>query len=293
LQPDFPAETRFPILTCFAERIIFDEVLMSTVTANPWVHFPSPGTSASLRLFCFPYAGGSAAAFRRWSKALPETVEVCPILLPGREARLGEAAFSNVVPLLEALVPALVPHLDKPFVLFGHSMGALVAFELARKLRREHNSLPEHLFVSAREAPGFALTQPLLSPLPDNDFIHELSRFNGSEQGALQHPELMKLMLPTLRADFALHERYEYLKEPALECPITVFGGLQDTAIEGEGLNAWRAHTSGSFVRRMFPGDHFFINSPSSFFLSTFSQELQRIIAAVRRQPASDCACPA
>jgi medium-chain acyl-[acyl-carrier-protein] hydrolase len=220
-------------------------------------------------------------------------VEVCPILLPGREARLGEAAFSNVAPLLEALVPALTPYLDKPFMLFGHSMGALVAFELVRKLRREHKSLPEHLFVSAREAPGFALTQSPLSPLPDDDFIHELSRFNGSEQSALQHQELMKLMLPTLRADFALHEQYQYIEEPALECPITVFGGLQDTATEAEGLNAWRVHTSGSFVRRMFPGDHFFIHSPSSFFLSAFSQELQRMIAAARRQPASDCACSA
>lgn len=264
---------------------------MSTVAANPWIHFPPLRASVSLRLFCFPYAGGSAATFRRWSKALPPTVEVCPVLLPGREARLGEAAFSNVAPLLEALVPALVPHLDKPFVLFGHSMGALVAFELARKLRRESKPLPEHLFVSAREAPDFALTQPPLSHLPDDDFIHALSRFNGSEQGALQHPELMKLMLPSLRADFALHEQYQYLEEPALECPITAFGGLQDTATEADGLNAWRAFTSGSFTRRMFPGDHFFINSPS-FFLTAFSQELQRIIAA-GRQPASDCACTA
>lgn len=266
---------------------------MSTVPANPWIHFPPPSASVSLRLFCFPYAGGSAAAFRKWSTAFPPAIEVCPVLLPGREARLGEAAFSSVALLLEAFVPALVPHLDKPFVLFGHSMGALVAFELARKLKRESKPLPEHLFVSARAAPGFALPQSPLSHLPDEDFIHALSRFNGSDQDALQHPELMKLMLPSLRADFALHEQYQYLEGPALECPITAFGGLQDTAVEAGGLNAWRAFTSGSFTRRMFPGNHFFINSPSSFFLTAFSQELQRIIAAGFRQRASDRACTA
>jgi medium-chain acyl-[acyl-carrier-protein] hydrolase len=123
--------------------------------------------------------------------------------------------------------------------------------------------------------------------MPDDEFIRALSRFNGVEQGALQHPELMKLMLPTLRADFAVHERYQYLEGSPLECPITVFGGLQDTATDAEGLNAWRDHTSASFARKMFPGDHFFINSPSSFFLNALSQELQRIIAAVRRQQAS------
>jgi medium-chain acyl-[acyl-carrier-protein] hydrolase len=264
---------------------------MITVAANPWVQFPTSTANSVLRLFTFPYAGGSAAAYRRWNKALPPTVEVCPILLPGREARLGEAAFSNVASLVEALVPAVAPHLDKPFVFFGHSMGALVAFELARKLRQEHNVLPECLFVSAREAPGFALTQPPLCQLPDDEFIRALSRFNGVEQGALQHPELMKLMLPTLRADFALHEQYQYLEGPALECPIIVFGGLQDTATDAEGLNGWRDHTLASFARKMFPGDHFFINAPSSFFLAAFSQELQRIIAAVRRGKLLDCAC--
>jgi medium-chain acyl-[acyl-carrier-protein] hydrolase len=260
---------------------------MTTFAANTWIQFPTSSVSAALRLFTFPYAGGSAAAYRRWNKALPPTVEVCPILLPGREARLGEAAFSNVVPLVEALLPAIAPHLDKSFVFFGHSMGALVAFELARKLRQEYKVLPECLFVSAREAPGFALTQPPLCQMPDDEFIRALSRFNGVEQGALQHPELMKLMLPTLRADFAVHERYQYLEGSPLECPITVFGGLQDTATDAEGLNAWRDHTSASFARKMFPGDHFFINSPSSFFLNALSQELQRIIAAVRRQQAS------
>jgi medium-chain acyl-[acyl-carrier-protein] hydrolase len=210
-------------------------------------------------------------------------------LLPGREARLGEKAFSSVFPLVDALAPAIGPYLDMPFVFFGHSMGALVAFELARKLRRERKALPECLFVSARVAPGFALKRPPLSNLPEDEFTRALARFNGSEKGVLQHAELMKLMLPTLRADFALHEQYQYSEEPALECPIVAFGGLQDLATEVEGLDAWRLHTDRSFMRRMFAGDHFFINTQQSFFLSKLAQELQRVIAKIGRGASSDC----
>lgn len=254
---------------------------MNSTNTNLWIHLPVPNAGASLRLFCFPYAGGGAAPYRKWSELLPAVVEVCPVLLPGREARLGEPAFSSVVPLVDALAPAITPYLDKPFVFFGHSMGALVAFELARKLRREGKPLPECLFVSARVAPGFALKRPPLSNLPEDEFTRALARFNGSEKGVLQHAELMKLLLPTLRADFALHEQYQYFEEPALECPIVAFGGLQDLATEAEGLNAWRLHTDRSFVRRMFAGDHFFINAQQSFFLGKFSQELHRIIAKI------------
>jgi medium-chain acyl-[acyl-carrier-protein] hydrolase len=261
---------------------------MNSTSNNPWIHIPFPSVGASLRLFCFPYAGGGAAPYRKWSELLPPAVEVCPVLLPGREARLGEKAFSNVFLLVDALALAIKPYLDKPFVFFGHSMGALVAFELTRKLRREGQPLPECLFVSARVAPSFALKRPPLNNLPEDEFTHALARFNGSEEGVLQHAELMKLLLPTLRADFALHEQYEYVEEPALDCPIVAFGGLQDVATEADGLNAWRLHTSRSFVRRMFAGDHFFLNTQQSFFLGKFSRELQRIIADIGREASSD-----
>jgi medium-chain acyl-[acyl-carrier-protein] hydrolase len=262
---------------------------MNAFKANPWIHPPLPASGALLRLFCFPYAGGGAAIYRKWNEALPATVDVCPVLLPGREARLGEPAIPSVLPLVDALAPAIIPFLDRPFVFFGHSMGSLVAFELARKLRRERNLLPECLYVSARVAPSVTLKDQPLSTLPEAEFIEALARFNGSEKGVLQHTELMKLMLPTLRADFALHEDYRYLEEPVLECPIVVFGGLQDLTTDNQGLNAWRYHTSSLFAQRMFAGDHFFINTQQSFFLKSFSQELQRIIAGIRREPAPGC----
>jgi medium-chain acyl-[acyl-carrier-protein] hydrolase len=261
---------------------------MNSINTNLWIQRPHSNRRAALRLFCFPFAGGGAGSYRKWGEFLPAAVEVCPVLLPGREARLGEKAFSSVVPLVDALAPAIASYLDQPFVFFGHSMGALVAFELTRKLRREGQPLPECLFVSARVAPGFALKRQPLSNLPEDEFTRALARFNGAEKDALQHAELMKLLLPTLRADFALHEQYQYFEEPALECPIVAFGGLEDLATEVEGLDAWRLHTEGSFVRRMFAGDHFFINAQQSFFLGRLAQELQRVIAKIGRGVLSD-----
>ena len=264
---------------------------MNSNSSNPWLAPLDNLSRVSLRLFCFPYAGGGAATYRTWREELPSFVEVCPVLLPGREARLREPAFSSVFPLVEALAPAIIPFLDLPFVLFGHSMGALIAFELVRELRRRRQPLPECLFVSARAAPGFTLTQPPISDLPEEELSRALIELKGAEPGMLQHPELMNLMFPTLRADLALHERYQYVEEPTLECPIVAFGGLQDTSTDVDGLSSWREQTARSFVRRMFPGGHFFINTQPVFFLSKFSRDLHRIVAGIPRKTGSDRAC--
>jgi medium-chain acyl-[acyl-carrier-protein] hydrolase len=252
-----------------------------SANANLWIHRPRPNPSAALRLFCFPYAGGGTAAFRGWGDALPKSVEVCPVQLPGREMRIKEAAMPSVFPLLDALAPAIGPFLDKPFALFGHSMGALVAFELARRIRRDHKLNPECLFVSARVAPDILLKGPPIHDLPEAELIQELIRLNGTDKNVLEHTELMRMVLPTLRADLALHEEYRYPAEPALECPMVAFGGLGDIDMKGEALEAWRSHTAGPFSVRMFSGDHFFINSQRSVFLSAFSVELQRVIVNI------------
>jgi medium-chain acyl-[acyl-carrier-protein] hydrolase len=252
---------------------------MSTGTiANLWAPRFRPNAGAFLRLFCLPYAGGGAAVYRTWSEVLPRSVEVCPVHLPGREMRLKEKALSSVFPLVDAMAPALAPVLDKPFVLFGHSMGALVAFELANKLRRDYSLLPEVLFVSARVAPSADLKRRLLSKLPDDELIAEIMSLNGTDKNVLEHQELLRLTLPTLRADLALHENYKYSEETALQCPIVAFGGLRDPKIDMEGLEGWRNHTSNSFARRLLAGDHFFISSPQSSFLNVFALELQRVV---------------
>ncbi len=177
-----------------------------------WLRSPKPNPQASLRLFCFPYVGGGALIFRTWPNSLPATAEVCPVELPGRGTRLKETPFTRLLPLVQALAQALLPHLDKPFAFFGHSMGALISFELTRQLRRLYGLVPLHLFVSAHRAPQLPDPDPPIHTLPEAEFMEELRCLNGTPKEVLEQPELMELMLPILRADFALCETYIYAK---------------------------------------------------------------------------------
>lgn len=255
----------------------------STVIAGPstsWLAGVKPNARASLRLFCFPYAGGSATIFRTWQSALPPEVEVCPVQLPGRGRRLAEAAYTDVYTLVQALAPALFPFLDKPFAFFGHSMGASISFELARYLNREHHLSPRHLFVSGRRAPHIPASHALTYNLPDAEFLVALRDLKGTPHEALEHPDLMELMLPLLRADFELSETYTYVDGPLLDCPLSIYGGLEDDDVLREHLEAWGKLTTGSVSLKMFPGDHFFLNTAPTPLLRTLSQELKSLAHA-------------
>ncbi len=245
----------------------------TAAAVDSWILCRKPGLKTRLRLFCFPYAGAGALIFRTWSDGLPADVEVCPVQLPGRGTRLMERPFTHFSPLIEALAQALVPLLDKPFAFFGHSLGALVSFELVRRIRRQYGVHPVHLFVSAGRAPQIPHRGRPIHTLPDREFLMELRRLNGTPSELLGHEELMEIMLPVLRADFAVYETYRYSTEPPLNCPISAFGGLQDHEVSESDLEAWRAQTSVSFSLRMFPGDHFFLKQP--LLLRALSQELQ------------------
>jgi len=248
---------------------------METVsTSNSWVTCPRPNPQAKLRLFCFHYAGGGALSFRTWSDSLPPHVEVCPIELPGRGIRLREAPFTQLETLIQALEKALLPSLTQPFAFFGHSLGALVSFELARLLRRNYRFTPVHLFVSGHRAPQIPDPEPPIHALPEPAFLEELRRYNGTPEEVLNNPELMQLFLPALRADFAVLETYVYAPSPPLDCPITAFGGLQDWKASCEDLKAWREQTKAAFSVQMFAGDHFFLHSSKSLLLQSLSQEL-------------------
>ena len=178
--------------------------------------------------------------FRTWPDGLPADVEVCPVQLPGRGARLMEPPFTQLSPLIEALAQALFPLLDKPFAFFGHSLGALVSFELARYLRRQHGLHPVRLFVSAGRAPQIPHRDLPMHTLPEEEFLAKLRRLNGTPREVLAHAELMEIILPLLRADFAVYETYVYAIEPPLNCPISTFGGLQDQRVSRGDLEAWR-----------------------------------------------------
>ena len=245
--------------------------------SRAWFAPLKPNSEAEVRLFCFPYAGGSSNIYREWPNHLPPNVEVWVAKLPGRENRLLEAAHKELAPLVEGCAQAIVPHLDKPFVFLGHSMGAILSFELSRLLRSGHGVEPAHLFVSARPAPQLPdPTRPTYN-LPEPEFIEEVRRLNGTPREVLQDSELMRLILPLLRADFAVCQTYTYIPSQPLGCPLTVLGGLQDADISREHLEAWRDQTRGPFSLRLLPGDHFFISASRSLVLRIVAQELLRI----------------
>ena len=243
---------------------------------NPWVYKRVPRPEAGLRLFCFPYAGGGAYVFHTWPGGLPPTVEVCAIQLPGRGVRLREKSCREMNSLVSALAVALAPLLDKPFAFFGHSLGAWVAFELAHRLRRERHVEPVHLFVSGAGAPHLPQRQTPLHNLPEEEFLDALRHLNGTPEEVLESDELVRLIAPTLRADFAIYETYSYVRRPLLTCPVTAFGGLGDHRVMESEIEAWREETSGAFHLQMFPGDHFFIHTERQRLLARLSQELER-----------------
>ena len=243
--------------------------------ANPWLFYFKPNPKAGVRLFCFPYAGGNALVYRSWAQKLPVDIEVIGVQLPGRGNRIHEPLITNISSLVELMAPAIAPALNGPFAFFGHSMGAIVSFEMARWLRREGRALPLHMFVSGRSAPQLNRCHPPLYNLPTGELLHELRRLEGTPSAVLEHPDLMELMLPMLRADFSICDTYEYSEEAPLDCPITAFGGLQDAGITRRNLEPWREQTGSSFTLRMLPGNHFFLHSNEVLLLNVLAAQLR------------------
>jgi medium-chain acyl-[acyl-carrier-protein] hydrolase len=201
------------------------------------------------------------------------------VQLPGREGRIKEAPISRLSSMVRLLAPEILPVLDRPFVFFGHSLGALAAFELARELRRNYALQPECLVLSGRSAPQIKLKATSIHTLTDDLLVEELRSMNGTPTFVLQNAELMKLLLPTLRADLAACETYKYVADSPLACPVTAYGGTEDTEIPLSSLEAWKYQTTGEFRVEMFEGDHFFIHSARHLLLRSLSQEIQKRIA--------------
>lgn len=252
--------------------------MAATPVTTPWLLCLKPNPSATVRLFCFPYAGGGAGIFGRWAEYLPSSIEVCAVQLPGRGSRLLEPAFKSLPLLVQTAGKELLPWMEKPFSFFGHSMGATIGFELARFLSKEHNLKLAHLFVSGRRAPHLTDDEPPTYDLPESEFLEDLRRLNGTPKEVLEHPELMRLLLPALRADFEMIQRYVYIPGPPLDCAITAFGGLEDQSVPRDQVEAWRQHTTAPFSLEMLPGDHFFIHDAQTALLKSVSCELQRLV---------------
>jgi medium-chain acyl-[acyl-carrier-protein] hydrolase len=252
----------------------------SQVKPRTWIPSYRPTTQASLRLFCFPYSGASSIIYYPWQKILPDCIDVCPIELPGHGTRLAEPLATDLAELVRLIAEGIQPFLDLPFALFGHSLGALLCFELSQFLGENFHVLPLRLFVSGHNAPQYAYAGPPIFALPDGEFAEKIRELNGTDDEVLDNPELRELVLPILRADFALSETYRYVERPPLDCPITCFSGLRDPYIVREELDDWHIHTRAAFSVRMFSGDHFFIRTDQSSLLRVLAQELISVAEA-------------
>ncbi len=236
-----------------------------------WIICPHPRSDAKLRLYCFPYAGGGASAFYSWGKVLPENVEVCVIQMPGREERLGETLIKDMSKLANAVANEVIKSSKHPFAFFGHSMGAIVAYETARQLSSMGTLQPVHLFLSARAAPHLQENSDALRFLDDESFLDRLQKTYGAVPEVIrQSVELRQIFLPILRADVELLETYEESSSAPLNCPITALGGIHDPAISKEKLEGWKTRTKSEFRQYDFPGKHFFID-----------EERQSVVAAI------------
>jgi medium-chain acyl-[acyl-carrier-protein] hydrolase len=225
-------------------------------TTATWLR-ESRAAAGRSRLVCFPHAGAGAAAYHGWAELLAPEVRVSVVQLPGREDRIREPRYDSVGPLLDDLLPVLAA-LDEPFAFFGHSMGALVAYEATRRLRDLALPQPTHLFVSGRQAPHVPDRDAHIARLPSEEFLRAVQTLNGFPAEVLADRELARLVEPTLRADFALCEGYRFTPGEPLDRPISAFGGTGDD-VGRDDLDRWRSLTRCRFELRMLPGDHFFV----------------------------------
>ncbi len=234
----------------------------------------NPRPEASKRIFCFPYAGGSAAIiYRKWTFNLPEEYEILPVEFPGRGARLQESLKYEMSSLIDELISSIKTQLDKPFVFFGHSMGALVSYELTRKLEQLHLPLPGKLFLSSHSAPQITKRSPIMHKLPRNEFIHELKELNGMPKEFFESEELLDIFLPIIKADYTVCETYKFNSDRKLQMPFVTLRGTNDETVLAEDMLEWAKLTTGDFKFYEFPGDHFFITKQQDEFI-TFFQKL-------------------
>lgn len=229
---------------------------------------------AALRLFCFPYAGGGASIYRTFGLNMPGKIEIVPVQPPGRENRLGEKPFKRAGDLLDLLEEEIQPLLDRPFAFFGYSLGATIAFELALRLDQRHGKTPRHVMVAARQPPHLESRRSPLHQLPDAEFVAALRDLEGTPAEVLDHPELLELLMPLLRADFEIVETYEVRQRPALSCTLTAMGGLKDRDVTREDLEGWKGYGQEPFKLRMFPGGHFFLNENRDQLIAAVLQEI-------------------
>jgi medium-chain acyl-[acyl-carrier-protein] hydrolase len=210
-------------------------------------------------LFCLPHAGGGAAVFRQWADRLAPDIEVVAIRLPGRESRHREAPFTNIEDLVPELMTAVRSLLDRPYAWFGHSVGALIAFEACRAARRLFMAEPLCLMVSGNPAPHLPAQYGPKPGAPESEYLDMLEELSGTPEEIMANRSVLSSMLPMLRADYTMVESYECRLDRPLDCPISILGGTEDPSTRASELEGWRQHTTAGSTLRMITGGHFFI----------------------------------
>lgn len=234
---------------------------MNRSELEKWIEASLPDSSVDSCIFCFPFAGGGALAYRKLKRELVGNIHVLPVRLPGRESRIFEPARTELRTLIPDLVRIVSAWPAEEVMLFGCSMGALIAFELTRALEALGRSIA-HLIVAAAPAPHLPRRSALLHTLDDEGLIRRLRELGGTPQAVLNDKEFMRVILPTIRADFALVEQYRYRPGAAVRCSVLAIHGSDDTEVELQETSAWRYVTSGRFELLTVPGDHFFMLEP-------------------------------
>ena len=247
-----------------------------SIAESVWMPYCQEAPGARLTLFCFHCAGSGASMFRAWRQHIPKDIDLRPIQLPGRENRLKETPYTHIEPLVEDATQALTPHLSRPFAIFGHSMGALVAFEVARKIRSTSRLEPAHLFLSSYPASQLVRSRQAMANLPEDEFLVRAADYHWIPEQLLRNRELTTAIAEILRADVATCESYAYRHDAPFECPVSVFGGQKDPYVSRDELLAWQDHALGPFKLRLFPGDHSYHQESRQRLLSVISAELEQ-----------------
>ncbi|MEZ6088048.1 MAG: alpha/beta fold hydrolase [Pirellulaceae bacterium] len=228
-----------------------------------------------MRFLCAPYSGASATVFRPWVELLPSNIALSAVELPGRGSRFSESPLTCMEDLIDQLYDAVRPHLRMPFVLFGHSLGAVVMFELAHRFVDSH-LIPERLIVSGQRALHRPSPRSPIHNLPDEQFISEINQYGGTQAGIFENEELRSIFLPLLRADFQLGETYVPHTTSPLCCDLSAYGGLQDPEVSVADIQAWRRYTEKQFNYRMFPGNHFFLHQHNGLVVESLLADLSK-----------------
>jgi surfactin synthase thioesterase subunit len=235
-----------------------------------WIRRFHPADHSGVQLICFPHAGGSASFYHPLSRSLQPDIDVLAVQYPGRQDRRQDPCIADIRELAAAVADSVHTWSDRPFALFGHSMGAMVAYETALRLRQRYGLRPARLFVSGRRAPSRQHNEEILK-LGDTGLIAEMRRLSGTDDRLLLDAEALQMILPAMRADYRAIESYQYQPVPALDCPVDAFVGSDDPKAPVEDVRAWTEHTDQEFSLRVLPGGHFYLR-----------EQMPELIAAIR-----------